>query len=166
MELNQTTLRGILAEILSVDENHVLPKQGNWYNPQDEKSNIENWCAYRIKSNRPRTVPFYQEETSGTNTVWAEKIADIELQFVGPQSEQIAQSVAFWPFRSDVKKQFKSINGSLLNDDMTAISSIFVQDGANTITAWNVTVRVLWTAQLDTNQSILKGADLSGKIIY
>ena len=165
MELNQTTLRGILAEILSVDEDHVIPKQGNWYNPQDRKSNIENWCAYRIKSSRPRTLPFYQEETSGKNTVWAEKITEIELQFVGPESEEIAQSVTFWPFRTDVKKQFKSINGALMHDDMAAISSIFAQDGANTITAWNVTIRVLWSTKLDTNQTVLKSADLSGKIV-
>ena len=164
MELNQTNLRGILAEILSVDENHIIPKQGNWYNPQEKRADVENWCAYRIKSNKPRTVPFFQEEESGTNTVCAEKIADIELQFVGPESEELAQSVTMWPFRSDVKKYFQNVNGSLMNDDMNAISSFFAQDGANTITAWNVTIRILWTAHLDTNQKILKSADLNGQI--
>lgn len=164
MELNQTNLRGILAEILSVDENHIIPKQGNWYNPQEKRADVENWCAYRIKSNKPRTVPFFQEEESGINTVCAEKIADIELQFVGPESEELAQSVTMWPFRSDVKKCFQSVNGSLMNDDMNAISSFFAQDGANTITAWNVTIRILWTAHLDTSQKVLKSADLNGQI--
>ena len=164
MELNQTNLRGILAEILSVDENHIIPKQGNWYNPQEKRADVENWCAYRIKSNKPRTVPFFQEEESGINTVCAEKIADIELQFVGPESEELAQSVTMWPFRSDVKKCFQGVNGSLMNDDMNAISSFFAQDGANTITAWNVTIRILWTAHLDTSQKVLKSADLNGQI--
>ena len=49
MELNQTTLRGILAAILSVDQKYVVPKQGNWFNPQEANANIENWCAYQIR---------------------------------------------------------------------------------------------------------------------
>ena len=164
MELSQTTLRGILAQILSVNTAHVVPKQGNWYNPQDANANIENWCGYRIKSNKPRTLPFYVEEKSKTNTVCVEKIADIELQFVGPNAEEIAQSVAMWPLRGDVKAQFKTVNGAIMPDDLTAVSSIFVQDGANTVTAWNVGVRVLWYSKLDTTQNIITNVDIGGKI--
>ena len=85
MELNQTTLRGILAQILSVDPKYVVPKQGNWWNPQDKLQNIENWCAYQIKSNKPRTSPFYDEgkdNSTPVNGVAVLKIAEIDLQFV------------------------------------------------------------------------------------
>ena len=64
MQLNQTTLRGILAQIFSVNEKYVVPKQGNWWNPQENANNIQNWIAYRIKENRPRTTPFYKELVS------------------------------------------------------------------------------------------------------
>ena len=164
MELNQTTLRGILAAVLSVNTNHVVPKQGNWYNPQDANRNIENWCGYRIKSNKPRTLPFYEEEKAGKNTVCAVKIADIELQFVGPDAETLAQNVCLWPLRSDVAAQFKTVNGAIMPDDLTSISSVFYQDGANSVTAWNVSFRVLWVQKLETTQTIVTTVNVNGTV--
>lgn len=166
MELNQTTLAGILAQILSVSQDHVVPKQGNWWNPQENQQNIENWCAFLIKSNRPRTAPFYDTATNGqTNAVCVEKIAEIDLQFVGPQSEDLAQSVAMWPLRADVKAAFKTVQGALMYDDMTAVSSPFYQDGQNTVTAWNVPIRVLWISVMETGQGQMPPVSIYGKVI-
>lgn len=172
MELNQTTLRGILAAVLSVDPKYVVPKQGNWWNPQDKEANIANWCAYQIKRNRPRITPFYQEGsnkvnnvTTPVNSVAVLKIAEIDLQFVGPQSEELAQSVSMWPFRSDVKSEFQKVHGAIMNDEYDAISSHFHQDGANTVMAWNVTIQVLWYSILDTNQGRMPALDLQGNVI-
>lgn len=172
MELNQTTLRGILAAVLSVDPKYIVPKQGNWWNPQQSGANIANWCAYRIKSNRPRTAPFYQEgsntannATTPVNSVAVLKIAEIDLQFVGPQSEELAQSVSMWPFRSDVKAQFAQVHGAIMNDEYDAISSAFYQEGANTVMAWNVTIGVLWYSILDTTQGLMPQLTLNGKVI-
>ena len=124
MQLNQTTLRGILAAILSVNEKYVVPKQGNWWNPQAKDANIANWCAYQIKSNKPRTLPFYNKgsQTQQNNTKTAVngvavlKMAVFDLQFVGPQSEELANSVAMWPLRSDVAEQFKQVHGAIMNE--------------------------------------------------
>lgn len=168
MELNQTTLRGILAQVLSVDAKYIVPKQGNWWNPQQPGANVANWCAYQIKSNRPRTVPFYNEgveNNTPVNGVAVLKIAEIDLQFVGPDSEQLANSVAMWPLRSDVKAQFKTVQGAILNDEFTAISSYFAQEGNNTVMAWNTTIRVLWYSLLDTNQGRFPDITLNGKVV-
>ena len=171
MELNQTTLRGILAAVLSVDPKYVVPKQGNWWNPQSKDANIANWCAYQIKRNRPRTTPFYQEgskkvnnATTPVNSVAVLKIAEIDLQFVGPQSEELANSVAMWPFRSDVKAQLQQVHGAIMNDEYDAVSSIFHQDGANTVMAWNVTIQVLWYSILDTTQGRMPALTLERNI--
>jgi hypothetical protein len=168
MELNQTTLRGILAAILSVNEKYVVPKQGNWFNPQEANANIENWCAYQIRQNRPRTLPFYDAGTEGNtqkNAGAVLKIADIDLQFVGPQSEQLANSVAFWSLRSDVQEQLEQVHGAIMNDEYDAISSIFSQDGNNTVMAWNTSIRVQWYDILETNQGRMPGLIFDGKII-
>ena len=172
MELNQTTLRGILAAVLSVDPKYIVPKQGNWWNPQQPGANVENWCAYQIRRNRPRTSPFYDEGSktvnnskTAVNSVAVLKIADIDLQFVGPQSEEIANSVAMWPFRSDVKAQLAQVHGAIMNDEFDAISSAFYQEGANTVMAWNVTIRVLWYSILDTTQGQMPQLTLQGKVI-
>ena len=171
MELNQTTLRGILAAVLSVDPKYVVPKQGNWWNPQSKEANIANWCAYQIRRNRPRTAPFYQEGktkannvTTPVNAVAVLKIADIDLQFVGPKSEELANSVAMWPFRSDVKKEFQKVHGAIMTDEYDAVSSLFHQEGANTVMAWNTNISVLWYSILDTNQGRMPALDLNGNI--
>jgi hypothetical protein len=164
MQLNQTTLRGILAAILSVDENHVVPKQGNWWNPQQKGANIDNWCAYRIRRNQPRTAPFYMELEDGVNSAIILKIASIELQFVGPRSEELAQSVALWPLRGDVQAQFAQIKGSVMYSDYTAVSSDFYQDGLNTVVAWNIPdLRVLWYDSMETSQKPIKTIDIGGR---
>lgn len=171
MQLNQKTLRGILAAILSVDQSHIVPKQGNWWNPQKDGANIKNWCAYRIKSNRPRTAPYYVETTSDTqgatpeNSVCVQKIASIELQFVGPDSEELAQSISMWPLRGDVKEQFAAVHGSVMYEDYTAIPSDFYQDGENTVLAWNVPdLKILWFDLLATSQKTLKTIEIGGQI--
>lgn len=167
MELNQTTLRGILAAVLSVDPKYVVPKQGNWWNPQAKDANIANWCAYQIRRNRPRTTPFYEVGTNLTqrvNSVVVQKIAEIDLQFVGPQSEQLANSVAMWPLRSDVKAQFQTVQGAIMNGEYDAVSSNFYQEGGNTVLAWNVSFRVLWYSILDTSQGAMPQVDFEGKI--
>lgn len=169
MQLNQTTLRGILAAILSVDEKYIVPKQGNWWNPQKTNANVENWCAYRIKSNQPRCAPFYTELPTGATTtancVVSLKKATIELQFVGPQSEQLAQSVAMWPLRADVKAQLENVHGSVLQEDMTAIPSDFYQEGNNTVVAWNVPgLSILWYDVLETNQRPLTNIEMGGQV--
>lgn len=172
MELNQTTLRGILAAIFNIDQKYIVPKQGNWFNPQEANANIENWCAYQIRQSRPRTVPFYNEGTQSqgqittkVNGVAVLKIADIDLQFVGPQSEQLANSIATWPYRTDVKAQFKAVQGAIMNDEYDAVSSNFMQDGNNTVLAWNTTIRVKWWSITDTSQGPMPELTLNGRII-
>jgi hypothetical protein len=167
MELNQTTLRGILAAVLSVDPKYVVPKQGNWWNPQAKNANIANWCAYQIRRNRPRTTPFYEVGTTNNqkvNSVAVQKIAEIDLQFVGPKSEELANSVAMWPLRSDVKAQFQTVQGAIMNGEYDAVSSNFYQEGGNTVLAWNVSFRVLWYSLKDTNQGAMPQIDFEGKI--
>lgn len=163
MDLNQSTLRGILAQITSVNQANIVPKQGNWWNPQEQLVQPDTWCAYLIRTNPPRTVPFYNEGENG-NQVVTERIATIDLQFVGPQAEAIAQSVALWPLRSDVAEQFKTVNGALLNDEMDATSSIFYQSGTNTVLAWNTTIRVMWIQKMDINQARMPALQFSGDI--
>lgn len=167
MELNQTTLRGILAAITSVSQDHIVPKQGNWWNPQENAGNIENWIAYQIRSNKPKIAPFYVEtEKNGSpvNSVAVQKIAIIDLQFVGPDSEDLAQNVSMWPLRSDVKEAFQTIRGAIMYTDMDAQSSTFYQDGNNTVVSWNVQIEVNWYSVLDTNQGAMPELQFEGKI--
>ena len=168
MELNQTALRGILAQVLSVDPKYIVPKQGNWWNPQDANANIANWCAYAIRRSTPRTVPLYHEETvngQAVNMAATERIATIDLQFVGPDSETLANSVALWPLRSDVADEFRKVRGAIMNDGLEADSSPFWQEGDNAVTAWNVTIKVLYWQTLNTTQGAFPDITFYGKVV-
>lgn len=162
MELNQTTIRGILATILSVDEKYVVPKQGNWWNPQ-EIGTPATWCSYLIRSNRAITAPYYTE-INGINYAMTEKIATIDLQFVGEQAEAVAQSVALWTIRDDVETALASVQGSIMYTDTDAVSSNFYQSGNNNIVAWNVTIKILWIYGVETGQGLLPDMNLSGVV--
>jgi len=171
MDLNQTTLRGILAQILSnslkVNEAYIVPKQGNWWNPQEALTKPDTWCAYVIRSNKPVTAPYFSKGESGqqpVNRAMVDKIATIDLQFVGPQAETIAQSVALWPHRVDVAAAFATVQGAVMYTDMDARSASFYQDGANNVLSWNTSIKVHWVQELDTSQGLITGADITGTI--
>lgn len=165
MDLNQKTLRGILARILSVDESFIVPKQANWYNPQEVQSAPDTWCAYMIRSNVPVTVPFYvKSNDQRSNSAATQKVATIDLQFVGEQAEEVAQSVAFWALREDVQREFAAVRGAIMYDQMQAQSSPFIQDGANSVTAWNVTIRVAWYHLINTGQKQIQPVIAGGNI--
>ena len=169
MDLNQTTLRGILASILSADQEYIVPKQGNWWNPQEAAAiRPHTWCAYVIRSNRPVTAPWFEPGVNNqvpANRALVNKIATIDLQFVGPQAEELAQSVALWPARNDVATEFAKANGAILYTDMDARSASFYQDGANNVLSWNVSIKVHWVQEMYTGQGPITGADISGNIV-
>ena len=117
MELNQTTLRGILAAVLSVDPKYVVPKQGNWWNPQDGQRNIE-WCAYQINDATdpaPHLFPFLHEGSEQQQHNETPKLGNggrFENSRNRPAvcrttERRLANSV-YVAFRSDVKTQFQT----------------------------------------------------------
>lgn len=164
--LNQQTLHGILAAITSVNSDFIVPKQGNWWNPQEVKSGTRpnNWLAYSMR-HQQRTLPFYHTAKDGrSNAATVEMLSTIELQFVGPASEDLAQSVALWYLRNDVKQQLAACGGTLLPDPVEPTPSNFYQDGLNTVTAWNVSIRVLWYKVIETEQQQLMTINTGGQI--
>jgi len=78
--------------------------------------------------------------------------------------KKIAQSVAFWTLREDVQREFADVRGALMYSGMQAQSSPFFQDGLNTVTAWNVTIRVLWYHVMDTAQDRMPPFSAGGNI--
>ena len=164
--LNQKTLHGILAAITSVNKDFIVPKQGNWWNPQEVKTGAKpnNWLAYSAKHEQ-RTLPFYHTaDDKRSNAATVEMLSTIELQFVGPDSEDLAQSVALWYLRTDVKQQLAACGGSMLPDAVNPTPSTFYQDGLNTVTAWNVQIRVLWFKLIETEQPIIMTINTGGQI--
>jgi hypothetical protein len=66
MELTNSSLRTILANIFGIDEEYIVPKQANFFNPQSMLPTAEKpktWIAYKIASNTPVTLPSYEDDT-------------------------------------------------------------------------------------------------------
>lgn len=157
MALSQTSLRTILAQILSIDAKYIVPKQGNWFNPQDTPvatDKPDTWLAYNIDEGVPRNLPMLLETTDETkmaSVVWM--IGKVELQFVGKRAEEIAQTVPHWIHRRDVKDAFASIGAELMADDAYYRVHTYYQDGLNTQLAFGVSLKVLHSTVIETTQA-------------
>lgn len=93
------------------------------------------------------------------------KLAEIELQIVGKDSERIAQSLSTWTLRADVKEALAKVHGSIMYEDLTATSSDFYQDGRNTVVAWNIpNMKILWYDCYETSQNVLTEITLGGNV--
>jgi hypothetical protein len=176
MGLNQINLRAIFANIFNVDSMYIIPKMGVWFNPQSMLPTATKpltWIAYKILSNKPVTVPWFNFETvtvgqtsSLHNFAKTYKIATVDLQFVGTRAESLANGISFWLLRDDVKIQLETVSGKLMADDWEVKTADFFQDGNNNILSYNVRIRIMWLDAIQTTHELAEGVELTqGEII-
>jgi len=147
--LDSTLLRTILSEIFFTADSrselikYVVPKQGNWYNPQDtEEGKIATWIAYAIPHRESILKARSVQDEDNVDYNLVNELVEIELQFVGSKAELLAMSVMHWPKRADVSDAFSVVSGQVRDDKIRVVASWFNQEGANTIYAYNTKVRV------------------------
>ena len=167
MALNQTTLRSILAQILSVDVKYIVPKQGNWFNPQDTAiatDKPDTWIAYNIDKGTPRNISMLltseatlTEDAYTASVTWY--ISKVELQFVGKRAEDIARTVPHWLNREDVKNAFRAIDSELMADDGSYKVVAYSQDGLNNQLSFQVVIMVLNSDVIKTSQEPWTASD-------
>jgi hypothetical protein len=157
MALNQTTFRSTLASIFSISQDYIIPKQGNWFNPQDiavSYNKPDTWVAYKIDYGNPRVMPMLLP-TDALNTAMASVswyVGGAEIRFVGKRAEELAQSVTHWLHRTDVKDAFRLIDAELMADDGKYHVDSYYQDGLNTILAFRVSVKIGYSSIITTSQ--------------
>jgi hypothetical protein len=140
-----------LAEILSVDETYIVPKQGNWFSPIARLPKTERpatWVAYRIHKTRPRITPGFWNPTGLVEESFCVYISEVYLQFVGPDAEELAQSTAHWLHRPDVKAAFDAEDATVMAYGPNYTITDFYQDGDNNVLAFNVRLWVAWTGSI------------------
>lgn len=147
--LDNILLRDILAEIFFAVEdrerakNYIVPKQGNWYNPQDtEEDKIATWIAYAIPERYSILKARQDVDEDGNVLNVVNELVTIQLQFVGTAAERLAASVMHWPKRGDVADAFAVVSGQIRDDRIDVVASWFKQEGLNTTYAYNTRVRV------------------------
>jgi hypothetical protein len=159
MRMNAVNLLAALVTIFGVGSGYVVLKQGNWYNPQATVDNSpgtkpKTWVAVRIDGERKVDLPHYvADAVSGKNWSVVHKIAKLTLQFVGDQAEDLANSVAHWTHNQVVRDQFAQFDGTVFGDCGDVIVTDFDQQGANTVFAYNVEVKIGWADEIDTLQT-------------
>lgn len=167
IELNNLNFRTTLKNIYKIDEKYIALKQGNWYNPQQQKDKPTTWIAYNVLRNTPVTLPYYRdEEIDGVvnNYVEVTKIAEIDLQFIGLRSEELANNVSTWLKRNDVKLELEEYSGQLMAKDYSAWSSDYIINNASAIKAWNVKIYICWVSQTITEQILFESVTVEGGI--
>lgn len=160
MAFNQQTLQGFLSLAFGINSSFVVPKQGTWYNPQAQASDgskPDTWCAYRIVSSSAWSLPFGVDQPSGAGVLKTSiNTAIVEIQLVGEYAEQAVQSMQFWNERNSVTS-YASNNGfaTFYGSSGGYTVSTFVQEGVNTVLAYNARFKVQWNNQWAGTTEIL-----------
>jgi hypothetical protein len=168
VNLTSETLRDMLVAIFGVDEKYVVPKQGNWWNPQDMLSTPDKpktWVAYSIEDDRPVDVVHYQPSDNGTSPDSVQhRIANCVLQCVGERAHDLALSVGHWIHNPVAQAQFYMVEGRLMGDVGRVTCTDFFQDGLNTVKAYNVAFRIAWTSRIASNQGLMENIVFEGEV--
>ena len=181
MSLNHTTLASGLATIFGVPDQYIVLKQGTWFNPQDYFSNVgsgkpNTWVAYRIKNAKPRNLPFQVNDSNDALNMYDVVFytSDVDLQFVGETSQQLAESVSHWLDRSDVQSTFNDMDAQLMGIEGGYTVTDFYQGGAeytnrsNTILSYNTRIRIEWASAIHVyvnDTVVVTGTTISGSLI-
>jgi hypothetical protein len=157
--LDEAFLLSILPGILALDPKYVVPRQGNWYNPQDHLEPMEQpktWCAFAIEDDVPIDAPHYALDPLNPGANWSvqHRIAAVALQFVGTRAKASATSIGHWLHRQDVFAALSQIDGRLIGSESKISTVDFVQEGANTVKAYTVRIRIAYASEIETGQTL------------
>ena len=163
--MTQDTIGTILQTIFQLPTGFIVPKQGNWYNPQDE-TNSGTWLAYLIRNGKPSAYPSEQNNGDGTYQRFVPMIGDLELQFVGPDAESLAQSCSLWMIRPDIHALFDADYAQLAYEDFGHYEvSNFTQSGLNGVLAYNVRGKIQWANMILVSSTLITVApNISGNL--
>lgn len=167
--INMANLRDVLCEIFFGKEEaeekkkYVVPLQGNWYNPS-QAQRLDNWIGYVI--NAMKTNVAVVNPGNDSRRYYRTCQTEVHLSFIGEDAEKLAQSVLFWIARADVQAIFdKKYKGVVNNKESELYSSLYMQEGLNSVLCWNVDFSLQHNLMLDSESPILKGVEISGDII-
>lgn len=161
--LTQQFMQSFLMMAFSItDSTLVVPKQGNWFNPQSmTNGKPSTWCAYLIKRTRDRTLPYYEIADDGvSNQSTVPVISDIDIQLVGSGAEIASLSVSHWLNRQDLKDYLLDNGMQLVGRPSESITSHFMQDGMNNVLAYNRTFSIQWDNYVTSTAVQLTNATL------
>ena len=157
--INQGTMGTILQTIFQLPDGFTVPKQGNWYNPQD-LSNSGTWLAYLIRNAKPVAYPYDQDNGDGTYYRTVPMIGTLELQFVGPDAEALAQSCSLWLTRPDISALFDTNYSQIAYEDFGQYEvSNFTQNGLNNVLAYNVRGKIQWANMIQVSGTLITVVD-------
>lgn len=161
--ITQTTLGAILQSIFQLPKGRIIPKQGNWWNPQDQ-ANSGTWIAYIIRHPRPNVRPQWQEGSTATTPIMTvSMIGTVELQIVGKDAEALAQSISTWTIRPDIHAIFDAYQAQIAYEGLGRYEiSNFIQDGANSVLAFNVSFNIQWANMIQVSQTVVTQETLAG----
>lgn len=166
--INMVNLREVLAHIFfgkdaETNKKYVVPLQGNWYNPSQGQK-LDNWIGYVIDSCRTDVATANMQNDG--RRYYRSCQTTIHLAFIGKDAELMAQSTLWWTARSDVQDLIdKKYKGVVNNKEFEIYSSLYVEEGLNSTICWNVDISLQHNMMLDSENPVLKSADISGNLI-
>jgi hypothetical protein len=174
--LTEQLLAGMIAAILNFPPAYVVPRQGNWWNPQDSAALLQavlpntqrpnTWCAFALEDENPIDLPHYVQDSATPPNNWAVQHckAMLAIQVVGTNAKAIASSVGLWLINEVAQAQFALVDGRITGSPGRLSAVDFLQDGNNTVLAYTKRIGVIYAVEVPTGQDVLAGAVFSGVV--
>jgi hypothetical protein len=169
--ITQQVIRDFLVATFNVPQDMVIPKQGNWFNPQDSESlKVRTFVAFLLGEGVPVATAYWQPGDAPSAGLGSEistslVISKVDLQIVGPSAEILANSIMHWLNRQDVIDYLDSHNAQLLAADLgRVIPSTFIQDGDNSVIAYNSVFRLQWANMFEVGETQAITATITGDL--
>lgn len=166
--MTQSDVQTFLSTILGVDASLIVPKQGNWYNPQDRipsPDKPDTWIAFLMTTSTSSTLQYYLPGDDNVPMSTVQYVSKVDLQIVGTQAEALVQSIAHWLKRDDVMAELDSLNAQLMAQDLGSyVVTQFDQEGLNSVLAYNTSFYLQWTSFIQSNQIAITSVNLGGLI--
>ncbi len=156
--IQATEVRLMLAKVFLLSEKNVINQIGGVEIPNNKNLIV----CFRVSNTEAKTPAFYTE-VDNVNVAQTIATRTIDLQFIGAQAEEAANSVTLWHLRGDVEEELNKYDCKFLNAG-NITSSYYAQDGLNTILAYNVSVRIAGYITQDTTQGHIRTAEIGGVI--
>ena len=180
MSLNHTTLASGLAAIFNIDPKYVVLRQGTWWNPQAYIDNVDGkpdtWVGFRVKNAKPRSMPMQVNDPANPLNMYDVVFytSDVDMQIVGSNAQQLAESCSHWLFRQDVQNVFTGIDAQLMAVNGGYTVTEFFNGGAEyaarsiVVLSYNVSIRIEWASSIHVfanDAVVVTGIIISGSII-
>lgn len=136
-QMQEVLAKALFGKLWKQYKKFVVHKQGNLANAQ-QMYNSEAFFTYYTSLFEKKTI----NATSLNGIHTCNVVFTSHLQCIGKRAEEFMLTTLFWDEREDIRSLLAALNSTLLETPRMIVSSLYFQDGANTILSYETVFKI------------------------